>query len=72
MFSKGQPESKISKLQNGRGENPTKKKDEIECSVLSLKTMFRKDEALEKGRSTGEGDDTIGSKTIAVGLQNPI
>ena len=34
MFSNGQSESEISKLKNVRGENPTKKKDIIECSVL--------------------------------------
>ena len=40
MFLKAQGKQEISKLKNCRVENPTKKKDENECSVWQLKTMF--------------------------------
>ena len=41
MFLKAQGKQEISKLKNCRVENPTKKKDENECSVWQLKTMFQ-------------------------------
>ena len=47
MFLKCHENAEKSQLENGCGENPSKKKDEIERSVLQLKTMRRNGSAQE-------------------------